>query len=66
MADDFVSKIDELCTLEEFKDLYYNQGLSTYKLAEKFGINAKTVCRYMQMHNLPVKDRKQDILRPNI
>jgi len=39
------------------KDLYWNKKLSSYEIAEIFGVSQSTVIKYMKLHNIPRRKR---------
>lgn len=45
-------------TSSELRDLYLNQHLSTYDIAEKFGCDPKTVYYWLKKFNIPTRPRK--------
>jgi len=41
---------------EVLTELYYDQHLSTYELADRFDVSQSTICRWMDKHDLDRRD----------
>ncbi len=46
-------------TIEEIKNLYYKEGLSTSEVANKFGVTVWQVIKYMKKNNLRRRESQE-------